>query len=104
VSHRFLALAVSLLAAAPAVAQDIQYELVNNSALTLMEFYSSPVSAPMWGDDILGADYLAPGESGTVTFDDAGGECLFDLQFVMEDGSTIEGQADVCATGQFVLE
>lgn len=103
-SHRAFLTAAALLAAAPALAQDIQYQLINNSGLTLMEFYSSPVSEPMWGEDILGSEFLAPGESGTVTFGDAGGECLFDLQFVMEDGSTFEGQADVCATESFTLE
>ena len=105
-SHRLFALAsvAALAAAAPALADDVQYQLVNESALTLMEFYSSPVSDPDWGDDILGSQVLASGESGTVTIGDGTSYCQYDFQFVMEDGSVIEGQADICTTGEFVLQ
>ncbi|MCC7319475.1 MAG: hypothetical protein IT542_00700 [Rubellimicrobium sp.] len=105
VSNRLVPLALaSLLVSAPALAQDVQYRLVNNSPLTLMEFYSSPVTDPGWGDDILGNLVLSPGDSGTVTIADGQSYCSYDFQFVMEDGSVIEGQADICTTEQFILQ
>ena len=104
-SKRILPLAATLVAlgALPALAQDVQYELVNNSDLTLMEFYSSPVTVPDWGNDILGASVVRPGASGIVLIPDGGSYCQYDLQFVMEDGSVMEGQADICATARFEL-
>jgi len=106
VSNRILALSAALaaLAAAPVLAQDVSYELVNNTDLTVIEFYSSPVSDPEWGDDILGSQVIGPGESGTVTMYDGAAYCEYDFQFILEDGSTVEGQGDICTTPQFVLE
>ena len=34
--------------AAPAVAQDMQFELINTSGYTLMEFYASPSDVGSW--------------------------------------------------------
>lgn len=99
-----LATLLALGGALPALAQDVQYELVNDSPLTLIEFYSSPVADPDWGEDILGSQILGPGESGTVTIADGEEYCEYDFQFVMEDGSVVEGTADICATGTFILQ
>lgn len=90
--------------AAPAIAQDAGWEIVNQSPLTLMELYASSVSAPGWSDDILGSRAIGPGDSGTITIAGGADDCVYDFQFVMEDGSTAEHRADICAQGQFVLE
>ncbi|MBW7922624.1 MAG: hypothetical protein H3C51_11060 [Rubellimicrobium sp.] len=101
---RLAAVLCAGLAAAPALAQDATWEVVNDSPLTLMELYASPVSAPGWSDDILGSRAIGPGESGAITVADGQRLCAYDFQFVMEDGSTIERRADICAEGRFVLE
>jgi hypothetical protein len=95
------ALAAAL--AAPALAQDVQYELVNRSGLTLMEFYTSAVDEGAWGDDLLGANVLASEESGTVALSDAGAQCAYDLRFVFEDGSELVDTVDVCDAGRYTL-
>jgi len=95
---------VAGLAAAPALAQDAAWEIVNDSPLTLMELYASPVPAPGWSDDILGSRAIGPGESGNITLADGQRNCVYDFQFVMEDGTVIERRADVCAEASFRLE
>lgn len=89
--------------AAPAFAQDVQYELINESGLTLMEFYTSAVDEGAWGDDMLGANVLAAGESGTVAIGDDSDQCDYDLRFVFEDGSEFVDTADICDVESYTL-
>ena len=89
--------------AMPAAAQDVAYELVNSSSLTLMEFYTSPSSNPSWGGDILGANVLAAGTTGTVTIADGGAECAYDIRMVFDNGATLEDSVDICAMGSYTI-
>jgi hypothetical protein len=103
-STRLAASAVLLAGlAGPAMAQDLQYQLVNDSGLTLMEFYTSPVDDGTWGDDILGANVLAAGETGTVTLADGSAQCGYDLRLVFEDGSEMIDTVDACQTGSYTI-
>jgi hypothetical protein len=101
---RFLAPALcAAFLAAPAMAQDVQFDLFNQSALTLMEFYASPASSGDWGADILGADVVPPGGSGTVLIGDGSSECVYDILSVMEDGQQIQDQVDICSMSSYTL-
>jgi hypothetical protein len=90
--------------AAPVLADDVAYALNNNSALTLMEFYTSPANTDDWGPDILGADVIPPGGTGTVTIADGSAECVYDLMFIMEDGQEIVDTVDICQLASYTLE
>ena len=90
--------------AAPAFAQDVEYQIINNSALTLMEFYTSPVGVDSWEQDILGANVLAAGSSGTVTIADGSDQCEYDLKFVMEDGQELTDSVDICSIASYTLQ
>ena len=100
---RFALPAALALLAAPALAQDVSYDLVNDTGLTLMEFYSSPASSGEWGGDILGANVIAPGESGTVSISDPAGECAYDFRSVFEDGSELVETHDICSMASYTL-
>lgn len=100
----FLAPALLTMAlAAPAAAQDITYELVNASSLTLMEFYTSASSDPSWGPDILGADVVPSGSSGFVNIVDGGAECAYDIMMVFDNGATLEDSVDICAMASYTI-
>ena len=90
--------------AAPAMAEDVVYVLNNNSALTLMEFYTSPANTDDWGPDILGSDVIPPGGSGTVTITDGSSECTYDIMFVMEDGQEEFDTVDICQLAIYTLQ
>jgi hypothetical protein len=96
-----LALPLALLAA-PALAQEVQYELTNDSGLTLMEFYAGPAGEGGGGDDLLGANVLASGEVGTVAIPDDT-LCDRDLRFVFEDGSERVETTNICDEAGFTL-
>lgn len=90
--------------ALPAVAQDVAYELYNNSALTVMEFYTSAANTDDWGPDILGSGVIPPGGNGVVTIADGTTECVYDILFVMEDGQELVDTVDVCQLASYTLE
>jgi hypothetical protein len=102
-STLFAAALLAAGAAMPVMAQDVAYELVNASSLTLMEFYSSPVSNPNWGADILGANVLSAGSTGTVTIADGGTECAYDIRMVFDNGAVLEDSVDICAMGSYTI-
>ena len=96
-----LILAASI--ATPAFAEDLVFDLTNNSTVNLQEFYVSAPDTDEWGDDILGRDVLAVDEAADVTIPDGTDICTFDLRFVMDTGNIIEGSADLCTTKSFTI-
>jgi hypothetical protein len=89
--------------AMPALAEDLLFDLINNSSVTLQEMYASPVGDDSWGEDILGQDVLNSGEVATVTIADGEEVCEYDLRFVADTGAELSGSADLCAMGSFTL-
>ncbi|OYU19479.1 MAG: hypothetical protein CFE34_05170 [Rhodobacteraceae bacterium PARR1] len=98
----FAALALSL-SAVPALAQDLQFELINESSITLANLFVSPVSVDEWGNDIMAGTVLAPGESGLITVPGGMSVCEFDMRFVADNGNEVTGSADLCAMTSFTL-
>ncbi len=106
---KLLKQAVAVLAATVALtgqvlAQDITYTLNNYSALILVEFYTSPADSDDWEEDILGANVLAPGESGTVNISDGRTQCDYDLLFVMSDGQELSDTVNICELDSYTLQ
>lgn len=99
--------AASLLSAAfaaPAFAEDLQFELINQTSQVLDQFYASPSNTNEWGEDILGQDVLGAGESGTVTIADGSDQCEYDLKSVFQSGEEVVREAaDLCETGSYTL-
>lgn len=99
------ATAAMFLFAVPAFAEDLTFDLINNSSVNLHELYVSAHDADDWGEDILGTEILAAEESGAVTITDGKATCDYDLRFVSEDGSAIErANVNLCETGSFTLQ
>ena len=103
ISTRLTLAALLAALAGPGLAQDVEYELVNRSGLTLMEFFTSAADEEAWGDDLLGANVLASEESGTITIADGGDQCDYDLRFLFEDGSEFVDRVNICDTESYTL-
>ena len=89
--------------AVPAHAQDVSYEIVNNSGLALMEFYTSAADEGSFGEDLLAAQVLASGETTTVTIPNGAATCDRDLRILFEDGSEMYDRVNVCDTASYTL-
>ncbi|SEN80697.1 hypothetical protein SAMN04488103_10816 [Gemmobacter aquatilis] len=102
--HKVLGiLAVSALMAAPALAESLTLDVVNNSAADLTELYASPVGVDDWQANILTAT-VGAGTSGTVTISEAQG-CDYDLRMVFADGDALEQTGnDLCAMASFTIQ
>jgi hypothetical protein len=98
--------ALALLAGAlPAVAQTVEFTLINNSSQSLHYFYTNPSNMNEWGDDLLGPDgTLEPGEQGTVTIGDGSDQCDYDFRFETGEGAVLEVPAvDICSLNSYTL-
>lgn len=103
-SFRTLAAAAAFaVAGTGALAEDLQFQLINNSGMTLWEFYASPTTVSSWEEDILGTSTLLSGYSVTVTIADGRTNCVYDMRMVFENGSVLEDQVDMCQMGSYTI-
>ncbi len=87
-----------------ASAQDLVFNLINQSSYDVIEFYASPYNVDSWEEDILGSDILESGYSIRITIADARSQCEYDLRFVFDDGDVIERSGvDLCKTRKYTL-
>ena len=99
----FAALLSTAALSAPAFAEDLVFELINNSSVNLQHLYVSPSDTNTWGEDILGLEILASGEVGTVTIADGLSTCAYDLIFVTDTGNEVTSSQDLCVLNTFTL-
>lgn len=98
--------ALALLAgAAPALAQNVEFTLINESSQSLHYFYTTPSNEESWGDDLLGeTGTLEPGYEGTVFIGDGSDQCLYDFRFETAEGAILEvAEVDICELGSYTL-
>jgi hypothetical protein len=88
----------------PASALDRQIQLTNNTRMAIVEFYASQVGDERWQEEILGQDFLQPGNSLVVNIDDRASHCQYDFKAVFDDGTTlIRRDVNVCKLDQYTI-
>ena len=93
-------LAVSAFGAA--IAANRHVDIVNDTGMTMSEFYASATGTDDWEEDILGSDTLAVGEVFDIDIDDGTGACKFDFKAVFTDGTShVRRAVDVCKISTF---
>jgi hypothetical protein len=95
--------ALAALAATPVMAEDLEFTLINNSSLKLVEMYVSPHEQDSWGENILSVPSVDPATEGQITITDGETVCDYDLRFVMENGNDVSGTQDLCKLSTFTL-
>lgn len=83
-------LALLLLLPTLALAGDQDFTLVNSTGVLIDKVFVSPHDSEHWGDDILGRDILADGESVEIRFHREEEATSWDLKIIDKDGNTIE--------------
>jgi hypothetical protein len=79
--------------AAPAGDQTNQnFTLNNQTGHVVVTLNVSPSNEDTWGDDILGRDVLANGESAEITFARAETQCQWDIRATYDDGDTTDAR------------
>lgn len=94
---------LATLAATPVLAEDLVFQLVNNSSHTITEMYVTPTGVDQWGENILTVDAVDPGVSGDVTIADGMDVCDYDLRFVSTEGGEAEQTQNLCDLATFTV-
>lgn len=97
------AAALTTAISAPAAAgPDRRVRIINDTGVTMTQFYASNVDADSWEEDILGSDVLRSGQSVRVNIDDGTGACVFDFKAVFADGDVlVRENINVCRISEY---
>lgn len=88
----------------PAAALDRHIQLTNTTRLAIVELYASHVGTGNWGQDILGDDFLPPGNSLIIDINDGSGYCRFDFKAVFDDGTALlRRDINVCEVEKYAF-
>jgi hypothetical protein len=72
-----------------AMAGPQDFELVNSTGYEIKNVYVSPTTSSDWGDDILGEDTLADGDSQQIKFPASRGDaCEWDIKVTYQDDTS----------------
>jgi hypothetical protein len=86
-------------AAAPA--KEHLIKLTNSGRGGITAIYVSRSGSTDVSDDLLGKQTAGPGKTVTLKVKDPGGDCVFDIEFLMNDGSMATKKAvNLCQTGE----
>ncbi|HXC54017.1 MAG TPA: hypothetical protein VNU97_01860 [Rhizomicrobium sp.] len=95
------AMAAALLIATPALAEDLQIKVKNDTSTPMTEVYVSHVGTDSWEENILNGT-VAPGEDLEVTIADGRTTCEYDIKAVFSDGGHAEFRnQNLCETAEF---
>lgn len=98
-------LAATALVSTPAIAQNVEFTLINESGFTLTYFYASASNDGNWGSDLLEEiGVLESGYNGTVFIGDGSDQCLYDFRFETAEGPELEEfEIDICELDSYTL-
>lgn len=85
-----LAIPTLMVGVQAALAEALEFTLINDSSQDIYYLYVSPSASDSWGSDILGSDIIPSGTSSIVTIDDGLDTCNYDLLAVSPSGDEVE--------------
>ncbi len=89
---------------APAHAGDHTLAVTNSGGAVVSALYVAPAGSPDFSDDLLGKQVASVGKTVRVKVKDPAGACVFDVQFLMADGTSVTRKAvNVCETDSYTF-
>ncbi|MBV9046094.1 MAG: hypothetical protein JO294_13285 [Alphaproteobacteria bacterium] len=85
----------ALLIASPAVAEDLHFQVHNNTNQTITELYVSKVSTNSWEENILSGE-VEPGADLNVSIEDGESVCHYDIKVVFENAQKVYNNQNLC--------
>ncbi len=83
----------------------LDFTLVNKTGLTIDKVFVSPTNDDDWGEDVMGKDVLADGESVEIQFARSETACNWDLKVVDENKASITWtKLNLCTATEITLK
>lgn len=99
-----LAIPTLMVGAQSALAEALQFTLINESSQDVYYLYVSPSSSDSWGPDILGDDIIPSGTNYNVVIDDGLDTCNYDLLAVSPSGDEVEDYGlNLCEISSYTI-
>ena len=87
----------------PAHSGERHLVLTNNTRDPIAEIYLSDDRDGNWQEDLLGSEFLLPGNSVSVDIDDRNGNCRVDVKTVFDNGSHLVNRGiNACRDGRAI--
>ena len=78
--------------------------LTNSGGVVVSAVYAAPAGSLDFSDDLLGSQVASVGKTVHVKVQDPKATCVFDVQFLMADGTTVTRKAiNVCQAESYTL-
>ena len=101
-STAVVACAISM--ASVAQAEDLDFQLINKSSASLVEFYVSHSGTEEWEDNLLDGAYLPSGNVVSVVIGDGRTTCVYDISGTFSDGEEFSDyELDLCDLGEYTF-
>ncbi|KIC44011.1 hypothetical protein RA28_13490 [Ruegeria sp. ANG-S4] len=95
--------ALSIFATA-AMAEDLEFLIINETSVDLVEFNVSAASSDSWERNLLQGGYLASDYEVGVLIADGLTTCVYDIRGVFSDGASVEDYGlDLCELGEYAF-
>ncbi|MEM9004767.1 MAG: hypothetical protein AAGE59_14745 [Cyanobacteria bacterium P01_F01_bin.86] len=85
-----LAIPTLLMSGPAALAEALQFTLINDSSQDVYYLYVSPSESDDWGEDILGDEIIPSGTTSEIVIDDGLATCEYDLLAISVDEDEVE--------------
>jgi hypothetical protein len=80
------------------------YRFTNETREPIIELHVAAVGSGNWRGDLLGGDYLPPGNSVLVGIEDGNESCQVDVRMVLDDGSErVSRGVDICRAEDYAV-
>lgn len=97
--------AMAFAIATPAVAQDLEFWLINLTDTPIVGFYVSPEDSSDWGENLMEGYYLDVDSEVSVIVADGLTTCIYDIATEFDDGTSFEDYGlDLCELGEYAFE
>ena len=100
-----LALALSVSVGGAALAEDLEFTLINSSDASVTAFHVSHAGTSSWEENLIAGGFLPVGNELGIVIADGRTTCIYDLRAEFSDGQTLEDYGlDLCELGSYTFK
>ena len=100
-----LALALSVSIGGAALAEDLEFTLINGSNADVTAFHVSHAGTSSWEENLIAGGFLPVGNEIDILIADGRSTCIYDVRTEFADGQSYEDYGlDLCQMGSYTFQ